>query len=292
MARKYWIIIAIIITLLLITLVINMLFLADWQLIPTSFSNSEWFSFWSSYITGVFAVIACYYTIQSANKNSKDAIMQQNAILIRQRSDEIYKEITEEVKLQVRLFNFVDFTSILLNVDEDNLPRMKDEVLKKKSSIAERKIHWALLKNLYLNSESVTSLAEEYDLALNSATDKLVEYAKMELDMFFAIEDIKVAEKTIVILDSLLDRLNDKLSDNSNNQETIDLIAQYEKQKSENMQKQYEANKKYKDLVSLLHKSVSGLSASQDVLFNASVNFLGKLGDYVAHKFQCNAPQA
>lgn len=292
MVKKYWIVIAIIIISLLIALVINMLFLADWQLIPTSFSNSEWFSFWSSYITGVFAVIACYYTIQSANKNSKDAIMQQNAILIRQRSDEIYKEITEEVKLQVRLFNFVDFTSILLNVDEDNLPRMKDEVLKKKSSIAERKIHWALLKNLYLNSESVTSLAEEYDLALNSATDKLAEYAKMELDMFFAIEDIKVAEKTIVILDSLLDKLNDKLSDNSNNQETIDLIAQYEKQKSENMQKQYEANKKYKDLVSLLHKSVSGLSASQDVLFNASVKFLRKLGDYVEHKLQCNAPQA
>lgn len=282
MEKKDWItLIKIIGVALFIALLINLIFLSNWKLIPTNFSNEAWFGFWASYVTGIFAIIACYYTIKSANKNSRDAIMQQNAILIRQKSDEIYKEITEEVKQHISLFNLVCFTSTLLNVDEDDIPRMKDEVLKKKSSIAERQIHWTLLKNLYLNSEFVAPVAEEYNQIWTSATDKMAEYAKMELDLFSAIVDTKVAEKTIFILDQLLDRLHDKLLGNHADEETIGLISQYEKQKLENMQKQYEANKKYKDLVSLLHKSIPNLSASQDEVFNASVKFLGKLENIV-----------
>lgn len=281
MTKKDWVIIVlIVIGSLVITFMIDVLLSIDCSYIPSDLSNKEWLRFWASNITNVVAIIVCYCTIKSANKNSQQAIMQQNAILISQKSDEIYKEISEEVKLQVSLFNLVGFTSTLLNVDEDALPRMKDEVLKKKSSIAERQIHWAFIKNLYLSSEYVAPIAEEYDHAWNSAADKLADYAKMELDLFSAIEDAKVAEKTISILDQLLDRLHDKFADNRADQETIDLISQYEKQKLENMQKQFEANKKYKDLVSHLHKFIPALSDSQDEVFNGSVKFFGKLGEY------------
>lgn len=281
MAKIDWVvIILIIIGALLIALIINLIFLADWHLIPTSFSNKDWFGFWSSYITSIFAIIACYYTIKSANKNSKEAIMQQNEILIHNKSDEVHKEITEEVKLHVSLFNIVGFTSTLLNVDEDDLPRMREEVLKKKSSIAERQIHWDFLKSLYLNTKYVFPIAEEYNQVWTNAANKLAEYARTELELFSAIENAKVAEKTICILDQLLERLNNKLIGNQTDQETINLISQYERQKLENMQKQYEANIKYKDVVLQLQKSISDLGVSQDEVFNASVKFLGKLGDF------------
>lgn len=282
MEKKDWIIIIRIIGVyLLVALLVNLIFLSDWKLIPTNFSNEAWFGFWASYLTGIFATIACYYTIRSANKNSQQAIMQQNAILIRQKSDEIYKEIAEEIKLQVSLFNLVNFTSTMLVANEDNLSSAKEEVLKKKSSIAERQLHWALLKNLYLNSEFVSPIAAEYDTVWNNATAKLEEYAKLELDIFNATTEEKDAEKTICDADNALTRLNQMRSEGGSDPRIIPLIAQYEQQKIETLQKQHEARLRRQAAINQLNANIACLQPMQDEVFSASVKLLAKLAGVV-----------
>lgn len=282
MEKKDWInIIRIIGVYLLVALVVNLIFLSDWKFIPTNFTNEAWLGFWASYLTGAFATIACYYTIRSANKNSQQAIMQQNAILIRQKSDEVYKVIAEEIKLQVSLFNLVSFTSTILIADEDDLPRMKEEVLKKKSSIAERQLHWALVKNLYLNSEFVSPIAAEYDTVWNKATAKLEEYAKLELDIFNTTTEEKDAEKTMCDADNALSRLNQMRSDSESDPRIIPLIAQYEHQKIETLQKQHEARLRRQAAIKQLNANIACLQPMQDEVFSASVKLLAKLGDYV-----------
>lgn len=207
--------------------------------------------------------------------------MQQNAILIRQKSDEIYREIAEEIKLQVSLFNLVSFTSTILIANEDDSPRMKEEVLKKKSSIAERQLHWALVKNLYLNSEFVAPIAAEYDAVWNNATDKLEEFAKLELDIFNATTEEKNAEKTLCDADNALTKLNQMHSECESDSRIISLIAQYEQLKIETLQKQHEARLKRQTAIKQLYANIASLQPMQDEVFNASVKLLAKLGDYV-----------
>ena len=281
MEKKDWInIFKIIVVAMSIPLLINYIFLSELKLVSTNFSNDAWLGFWASYLTCLFAAIACYYTIRSANKNSLQAIMQQNDILIRQKSDEIYKEIAGEIKLQVSLFNLVGFTSTMLVANEDNLFCAKEEVLKKKSSIAERQLHWALLKNLYLNSEFVSPIAAEYDIVWNNATAKLEEYAKLELDIFSAITEEKEAEQTICDADNALPKLNQMLSEIGSDLRITSLIAQYEKQKIETLQKQYEARLCRQTAIKQLNANIACLQPMQEDVFNASVKLLTKLVGY------------
>lgn len=282
MKKKDWInIIKIIGVYLLLAFLINWIFLSDWKLIPTNFSNEAWLGFWATYLTGAFATIACYYTIRSANKNSQQAIMQQNAILIRQKSDEIYKEIAEEIKLQVSLFNLVGFTSTMLIANEDNLSSSKEEILKKNSSIAERQLHWALLKNLYLSSEYVSPIAEEYETIWNKATTILEEYTKLELEVFNAITEEKDTEKTLYEADDALSRLNQMRSDTGSDSRIILLIAQYEQQKIETLQKQHEARQRRNDAIKQLNANIACLQPMQDEVFSASVKLLAKFAGVV-----------
>lgn len=95
---------------LLNALLINELLSSNCELISSDFSKKEWFSFWTTYTTGILAVIIGYLTIVHANNNSKQAIMQQTGIIIRNRNDMILKEIVSEIKLHNSLFNIVRFT--------------------------------------------------------------------------------------------------------------------------------------------------------------------------------------
>lgn len=266
---------------LFIALLINLLLSVDWCVIPTNLSKEAWLGFWASYITGIFAIVVGYYTIITTNKNSRRAIFQQNTILIRQKSDEIYNDIIEEIKQQVGLFNIVSFTANLISLNEDDVPHMKDDVLKRKSSIAERHLHWALIKNLYLTSKYVAPLADEYNEVWNNATEKLENFVKLELQLFSVIDEIKIIEKALPILEQLLNKLKDKRLSYGEDSETNDLISQYEKQRLENLQKQHEANNRYKEIVSQIHKDIDNLSTSQNEVLSASVKFLGQLQDYV-----------
>lgn len=279
-------IIVIIISALVFALLINFLLSAEWGVIPTRFSNHDWLDFWSSYATGIFAIIIGYCTIVSSNLNSRRAIMQQDAILIRQKSDEIYKEIVEEIKLHLNLFNLISFTSTILVAPVDELPARTDEVLKKKSSIAERQIHWTLIKSLYLQSEHVASFVEEYEKVWNPATDKLFDYVQLELELFGAIDHARNIDFIVTTQKDLLTRLNEKKRSNSIDSEINDLISNTERSINENQQKKMEVNQQYKDVISKLSKSIDGLSTLQDEVFNAATKFLINLSSYSFIRFQ------
>lgn len=281
MSRKEKLTIAyIIIGALILALIINVLLTSDWEIIPSAFSKSEWFAFWTSYTTGVFAIIIGYLTIIYANRNSQRAIEQQTAILIRQKSDEVYKEIKEEINKQINLFNVVRFTSTTLEANGIDLSGTKGRILEKKSLIAERNTSWALLKSLYLNSEYVSPITEEYDKVWTVASDRLETYANLELELFRAIEDEDIALKLIENLDKLLVRLNELKDSQGPFVQILSQISEYEKQKEANVQKKFEANQRMKELIPQLQQSIDELVSMRDDVFAASVKFLEKLSGF------------
>lgn len=262
---------------LVLAFIINILLSSDRDLIPSAFSKSEWFAFWTSYTTGVFAIIIGYLTITFANRNSERAIEQQTAILIRQRSDEVYKEIKEEINKQINLFNVVRFTSTTLDANGEDLSNTKGKVIEKKSLISERNTNWALLKSLYLSSEYVSPITKEYDKVWTAASDELEAYANLELELFRAIEDVELAIKTIGILDQLLDRLKEQKAAQGSSAQILSMISEYESQKEEESQKKFGANQRMKELIPQLQQSISELVSMRNDVFGASVLFLAKL---------------
>lgn len=265
---------------LVLALIINFSFSIKYEIIPTVFTKENWFNFWTTYVTGVMAVIVGYCTIVSANRNSQKAILQQNAILIRQKSDEIYHEIADEIKCHVSLFNIVNFTSTILSMNEDDLAISKEKVVEKKVSIEERRLQWELLKRLYLNSETLHPITDEYDKVWNEATAKLLEYANLEYGIYNVIDEIKLSEKTVSILTQLINSITERAS-TSSDKTLVTSLSQYEQQKEDALKKQYELNKRYKDMVAQIHQSISVVSVLQEEEVNASSKYLTQLGNLI-----------
>lgn len=270
----------IIIGALMFALIINVFLSVNWEIIPSRFTKEEWFSFWASYATSVVAIIVGYYTIVSANRNSQKAIMQQNVILVRQKSDVIYKEIADEIKRHISLFNIVNFTSTILYMNEDDLSRSKEKVVEKKASIEERRLQWGLLRNMYLCSNSIWPITEEYDKIFREAVDKLVNYAKLELSIYNVIDDIKQSENIASLLNQLIDRTKERYAADSDNAPDV-LLSKYEQQREENLQRQYELNNRYKDVVAQIREEVNSLTVSQEAVMDSSAKFLSQLSNYV-----------
>lgn len=266
---------------LAIALLINALLSSNCELISSDFSKKEWFSFWTTYTTGILAVIIGYLTIVYTNSNNKQAILQQTSIIIRKRSDEILKDIVTEIKLHNSLFNIVRFTSTILYMDENELQKAQESVLKNKSEIAERQIQWAIIRNLYLNSESVTSIVAEYNKVWNDAVEKLETYIRFETSLFRAIENEKVAIEALRITDDLLNHLNDKIKLHPKNEQVLNQISELEKQKNEYTQKQCEARRSLAANIKELQTIIAQLTTMQDNVFNASILFLSRLNKYV-----------
>lgn len=266
---------------LLNALLINELLSSNCELISSDFSKKEWFSFWTTYTTGILAVIIGYLTIVHANNNSKQAIMQQTGIIIRNRNDMILKEIVSEIKLHNSLFNIVRFTSTILYMDENELQKVQEVVLKNKSEIAERQIQWAMIMNLYLNSESVASIVAEYNKVWNDAVEKLETYTSFELSLFQAIENEKFAIETLRITDDLLNHLKEKIKSDSENEQVLIQISELEKQNLEYTQKKCEARRSINANVKELQTSIAQLTTMQDNVFNASILFLSSLYNFV-----------
>ncbi|MCQ2220458.1 MAG: hypothetical protein MJZ12_03640, partial [Prevotella sp.] len=95
--KDYKVIALILVGTMIIALLINFLLSID-GFIASDFSRHEWFSFWTTYTTGVFALIVGYLAISYGNRNSERALQQQNILLLRQESDKIKEEILEEIK--------------------------------------------------------------------------------------------------------------------------------------------------------------------------------------------------
>ena len=85
---------------MIIALLINFLLSID-GFIASDFSRHEWFSFWTTYTTGVFALIVGYLAISYGNRNSERALQQQNILLLRQESDKIKAEYTHRITMHV-----------------------------------------------------------------------------------------------------------------------------------------------------------------------------------------------
>lgn len=274
-------IVVIVIVALAIALIINLLLSSDYGIIPSEFSKKEWFGFWTSYTTGILAIIIGYLTIFHTNANSKQALLHQNSIIIRQESNEIQKEITEEIKAQNSLFNLVRFTSTLLCMNEDDLPKAREKVLENKATVAERQIQWTIIRNLYLNSPSIAPIAEEYNKVWDDAATKLEAYTNLEMEVFRAIDEEIIAEKNLINIDKLLKLLNGELKSKEVDQQMLNEISNLEKQKLENAQKQYEARQNLKSTVKKLQESIAILLGLQDVVFTASIKFLSQINSFV-----------
>lgn len=270
------IIVLIVIGSLILALLINLLLSSKWGFIPTCFSSKDWLGFWATYATGIFAVIIGYYAIVASNRNSRQAIVQQSEILIRQKSDEIFHEIYTEVKHQVRLTNLVRFTSTLSAINEDCIPQLKQDVLEKSSSISERHLQWALIKSLYLNSEYVLPIVEDYNKVWTAVSQKMSECLNMEAKLFDYLEEIKSVDQHISILSKLLDVLKSMTINESRALE----ISEYEKQKEDVITKKGRLIRQYEELVPRLNQSLSSMQNIQDELLTASVKFLGQLSGF------------
>lgn len=114
--KDYLVIVGILLGTLSIAFLINWLLSID-GFIPSSFSKNEWFGFWTTYSTGVFALIVGYLAISFGNKNSERALQQQNRLLVRQYSDKIKEEIAGEIKAHNRLFNVFDHSVTFVAMD-------------------------------------------------------------------------------------------------------------------------------------------------------------------------------
>lgn len=100
----------------IIAYLLNVIFSAD-GFIPSSFSKSEWFSFWTTYLTGIFALIIGYLAISFANKNSEKALNQQTFLLLKQENDQIKTEIREVIKAQYEIFNVLKHCSTFVTLN-------------------------------------------------------------------------------------------------------------------------------------------------------------------------------
>lgn len=109
---------------------INKLLSIENGFISSVFSKNEWFVFWTTYITGVFAVLVGFGAILASNKNSELAILQQTKLMQKQEVDRIVSEIINEVKSQISLFNVPDLCYSIEVFDEGQLFGLKEHILK------------------------------------------------------------------------------------------------------------------------------------------------------------------
>lgn len=160
--KDYIVVTLILVSTMIIALLINLLLSID-GFIAFDFSRHEWFGFWTTYTTGVFALIVGYLAISFGNRNSECSLQQQNILLLRQGSDKIKEEILDEIKEHNLLFNIFDHSVSLVSMNHDDIPGMNARVMKDRAHVKARCINWNFLKMLYLSSPNIKEYVDEYD---------------------------------------------------------------------------------------------------------------------------------
>lgn len=280
--KDYLVIVGILLGTLSIAFLINWLLSID-GFIPSAFSKNEWFGFWTTYSTGVFALIVGYLAISFGNKNSERTLQQQNMLLIRQYSDKIKEEIASEIKAHNRLFNIFYHSVTFVAMDHNNIPGMNERVIKDRAALKERCIDWSFIKQMYLSSSYLKDIVDEYDKCWNESVDVLDKYLMLQIDLLLKIQECDRALNMMQIYDKMHRLLTQQLESPNRND--------YDKLKSEleeahngsELQKRVQTtcNKEIAEITSQLSTLRDGVVDAQNSLATASVCFLSKLSGYV-----------
>lgn len=279
--KDYLVIVGILLGTLSIAFLINWLLSID-GFIPSAFSKNEWFGFWTTYSTGVFALIVGYLAISFGNKNSERALQQQNLLLIRQYSDKIKEEIAGEIKAHNRLFNVFDHSVTFVAMDHNNIPGMNERVIKDRAALKERCIDWSFMKQMYLSSPYLNDIVDEYDKCWNESVEVLDNYLRLQIDLLSKVQECDRTLRMKGIYDELY-RLHTQQLESPNRNDYDTLKSEMEEAyKGREQQKSILAtcNKEIEELVSQLRKLLNGVVDAQNSLATASVCFLSKLSGY------------
>lgn len=260
-----------------VALLINMLLSHDIAVIPTIFSKSEWFGFWTTYSTGVFAVIIGYLSITAANRNSNRAIWQQNGIIVKQESDGVYREIVNEVREHNKLFNIIRLTSSILSYDEKDIVKARTAAYETKAKIHEMSLNWSVIKTLYLSGEFVAPIVSKYDSKFSSLLEELDRFAKSELDLLNALDSTIKIEHPICILKQLI-QVNE--SKHNRTEEDARLLQQYKTELEEKLAEEARAHGEIKKHVEIIRLKIHELQSKQDDFFRESMIFISELNRF------------
>lgn len=250
--------------------------------IPSAFSNREWFIFWTTYSTGIFALIIGYLAISFGNKNNEKALRQQTALLIRQENDRFKAEITEEVKQQNLMFNIMEHCATFVTIDHQDIPGMNARVIKDRARVQERCMNWNFVKQLYLQTPSLKESVDYYDACWNESVQKLDNYLKLQVDLLLKVQEVDRAVKSIGLHEKILLNLHQQLEHSIHKEDAkIELeIAQYEAEKEKAEKSRDEGNVAISNLVEKAKTLQDEILNAQSQFYTASILFLSEINKF------------
>lgn len=279
--RDCLVLLGIVIVAFLVAYAINFLLSSNIEIIPSRFTNQEWLIFWSTYLTGIFALIVGYVALSHSNRYNEAAIKQHTYTIIRQESNRILEEITEEIKNQNTLFNIIDVTAALGTNDYNNIPEMKARLIASRSRLYERQIQWGLLKNLYLNADSVAVITKNYTDCWEETVLLFEDFIKLQIRLFDRIKEndntLSIQKLQEEVLASLVSKQKSSTSDD------IFLMNEIERSRLdiERTQTLIESGKlELEQIIEVIKEKIPVLISRQEIMFNASVVYLNKLHQF------------
>lgn len=279
MGRKDWfVIILIVIGAIIIASLLNILLSIE-GFIPTKFSQSEWFSFWSTYLTGIFALVIGYIAISFGNKNSELALKQQTELLRKQENNRIKAEILDIIEKQYQLFNILKHSSAIIAINYDELPKMLQHVNEDRALVHEQCNTWNLYIQLNLQSPSLALYVNDYQKNWSEAVSLLDKYLKLQNDYLQQNQIVGNAIKAKNICDRILTELNQstRSTNNGQRQETNNKIKKFQQERNEHQCTEDTANKEIKKLISEINDIHKKLIEAQDNIERASIMFLNQI---------------
>lgn len=278
MNKKDWFVtISIICGAAIIAYLLNVILSAD-GFIPSSFSKSEWLSFWATYLTGVFALVIGYLAISFANKNSEKALKQQTFLLVKQENERIKTEIREVVKTQYEIFNVLKHCSIFVTLNLDDIPGMLQTVVDDRAKVHDQCNAWTLFVQLNLQSPYLAQAVNEYQQCWGESSSLLDQYLKQQIEYLQKVRTVDDALKSVGIYDKMILLLNQKLQSPNVTTDVSDKeLVNLQSEREEKQNTVQETNEQIKTLLSQIATTQESLIIAQDNMEKASVRFLNTI---------------
>lgn len=275
MDKKDWYVIVGIIVVTSITALLLNLLLSTNGFIPTIFENSQWLSFWATYLTGIFALIIGYLAISFANKNSEKALQQQTEVLRQQESGRIKGEILCRIKKQNELFNVLEYCSSIYCCDQRDNSELLQRLIDDRARLHKECNTWCLFVPLYLQSPKLADWVGEYQRCWGESTDILDEFLELQIQF---LQKVKVQDRAI-LSKGLYDQIIPKINHGSNTQSeaTSFDINKYKKEHQEQKELEDETRDEIIKIIAQMSVVLNSLLKAQDNLEHASVLFLQRI---------------
>lgn len=251
---------------------------------PTKVTKSDWLSFWSTYLTGVSALVIGYLAISYANKNSEKALKQQTVLLIRQDNDKIKAQISDIVNRQYRQINVLNHCSTFVALDLDDIPGMLQRLADDRAQLHDLCNEWCLFYRLHLQHPEITELVNRYQGCWAEASSLLDEYLKLQIDYLKKVSIVEQAEKTIGLYNKIILALNQKSHLPGENPSNTPDIAEQLQGRDKQQKIVEDTNYNIKDILTQVLLVQDSLLKAQDNMQNASTTFLSNIRSIAFYK--------